>query len=292
MPSSIPGFKTLLVGATGSGKTHSIRTLIEQGITPFILFTENGMGVVGDLPEDKIHWHYVKPAKADWSAMIDSAKKINTMGLDSLAKLSDINKSKHGQFIDLLTALSNFTDDRTGESFGPVDSWGTDRAIVIDSLSGVNLMAMNLVVGSKPVKSMADWGIAQDNLERLINNLCLDTRAHFILISHLERESDEVTGGIKLMASTLGKKLAPKLPRFFDDVIMCEREGSQFTWNTAAPNADLKARNLPIQAKQPATFKTIVDNWKKQGGAIAVTPATVAAQMAGAVPASAKKVDI
>jgi hypothetical protein len=263
---SLNGFNTLLVGSTGTGKTYSLRTLIDAGITPFVLFTEPGMTTLGDLKCDKLHWKYVAPASPTWDMMIDSATKINTMSLEGLAKLGGINKQGYGQFRDVLATLANFKCDRCGECFGDVTTWGPDRALIVDSLSGLNIMAMDLVVGSKPVKAMSDWMISMDNLERLVNKLCADTKCHFILTAHLERETDEVTGGVQLMASTLGKKLAPRLPRFFDDVVMCKREGAQFFWSTAAVNADLKSRNLPIADKLEPTFRSIADGWVRAGG--------------------------
>jgi hypothetical protein len=256
----------MLLGPSGTGKTYSIRTLVDTGITPFCVFTEPGFEVLGDIPDDKLHWHYIPPASADWSALIDSAKKINTLSFESLSKMSDINKRDYNQFVTLLECLNSFTCQRCGKSFGAVDTWGPDRALVLDSLSGVNIMAMNLMVGSKPVKSQADWGVAMDNLERLIQKLCMDTRCHFILIAHAERETDEVLGGSKIMAATLGRKLAPRLPRFFSDVILTVKEGAKFTWSTAAIGADLKARNLPIADNLPPDFGQIITKWKAQGG--------------------------
>lgn len=261
LPSSVPGFNVMLCGTTGTGKTHSIRTLVEAGIETFVLFTEPGMEVLADLPPEKLHWHYVAPAAPDFADMISSAQKINTMSFEALTKLPDINKRNYTEFIDVLTTLSNFKCDRTGQSYGSVDSWGPDRAIVVDSLTGLSIMAMNLVAGSKPVKSMADWGVAIDNLERLITKLCVDTKCHFILLAHLERETDEVTGGTSLMASTLGRKLAPKLPRFFSDVVQSKRNVDKFVWSTAASNVDLKARNLPISDNLPPSFAPILSKW-------------------------------
>jgi hypothetical protein len=126
---------------------------------------------------------------------------------------------------------------------------------------------MNLIVGSKPVKSMADWGVAMDNVERFVTKFTTDIKCTAVMCAHLEREADEVTGGIQLMASTLGKKLAPKIPRFFSDVIQCQRDGSKFTWSTATPNVMLKARNLPIAMNLPPSFVPIINAWREKGGA-------------------------
>lgn len=263
-PYKVPGTNTMLCGTTGTGKTHCIRTLVDAGLEVFVLFTEPGMEVLSDLPPEKLHWKYIAPATPDFSDMISSATKINTMSFEALTKLPDINKRKYTEFIDVLTALSNFTCDRTGQSYGAVDAWDQSRVLVIDSLTGLSIMAMNLVAGSKPVKSMADWGVAIDNLERLITKLCVDTQCHFVLTAHLEREVDEVTGGTSLMASTLGRKLAPKLPRFFSDVIHVKRNVDKFVWSTASSNVDLKARNLPISDSLDPSFTPLIRAWKEK----------------------------
>ena len=268
---SIPGTNALLMGGTGVGKTYCIRTLIEAGITPFVLFTENGMRTLSDVPEDKLHWKYIPSATPSWATMKDSARKINTMDMKALSGLSDISKKNFTEFYNILDCMNDFVCDRTGEHFGNVSEWNTDRAIVIDSLSGLSEIGMNLVVGSKPMKSQADWGIAMDNLERFNTKMCLDTQCHFIMTAHAERETDELTGGTTIMPSTLGRKLAPKIPRYYDDVILCERKGTNFTWSTAANNVDLKARNLPIATNQEPSFVPIIDAWKKSGGSIQPT---------------------
>lgn len=261
---AVPGPKTLLVGGTGSGKTHAIRTLVEAGLEVFVAFTEPGMEVLADIPSDKLHWHYIPPASPDWSDMLDSATKINQLSLKVISGMEDINKRKYAGFLDLIRALGDFPDDRTGQKFGPVDSFGENRVLVIDSLSGLNILAMNLVTGSKPVKSMADWGMAMDNLERLIIKLTTDVPCPMVMIAHQERETDEVTGGTTIMASTLGKKLAPRLPRFFSDVINTKRDANKFTWSTMTHNMDLKARNIPIGDNIEPSFKPIIAAWKKR----------------------------
>lgn len=259
---SIPLPKILLVGGSGGGKTHSIRTLLAAGKEVFCIFTEPGMEVLSDCDPARLHWHYIAPSSTPWAQMIDSATKINTMSFESLTKMPDINKRQHTEFIELLSTLANFRCDRTGEVFGPVDDWGTDRFLVIDSLSGLNIMAMNLVTGTKPVKSMADWGVAMDNLERIITKLTTDLTCGLVLTAHLERETDEMTGGITLMASTLGKKLAPRLPRFFSDVIHARRDGDKFSWSTATFNVDLKARNVPIGENLSPSFVPLLSAWE------------------------------
>lgn len=260
---SVPGVNVLLMGAPGTGKTHCLRTLVDAGLEVFVIFTEPGMEVIADTDPDQVHWHYVAPAQPDWDVMIKNAKLVNQFDNAQLQKLPGMNKQAYSQFIDVLNVCNDFSCQRTGQSYGPIDSWGTDRVFVFDSLSGLNIMLLDLVVGGKPIRTLPDWGIAMDNEEKFLNKLCLGTQCHFVLSSHIDRQVDEVLGGVKLMVSALGNKLSPKIPRFFSDVVMTVRTGDEFTWSTAAAGADTKARNLPWQDKQPPSFVPIIDQWRK-----------------------------
>lgn len=270
--SNIPGAKVLVIGDSGAGKTHSIRTWLDAGIEPFVLFTEPGMEVVANVNEPgkacRMHWTYLPPATTDIDAMIESALRINSLAYDQLLRLSDINKRQFQEYVRFLQALKNFQCARCKKEFGPVSAWGTNRALNIDSLSGLSLMAMNLVIGSKPVKQQQDWGVSQDNLERGVLKLTTDYKCFVAIFAHPEREVDEVSGAVHIMASTLGRKLAPRLPRYFSDIIHAKREGTKFTWSTATANMVLKARNLPISDGLPPSFAALVEGWKKNGGVI------------------------
>ena len=275
----VAGTNVMLMGPAGTGKTHSIGTLVEAGLEVFYLALEPGLeSLVGYFSDrgkpvpDNLHWHTLKAPTASFSDLIASATNINTLSLDSLSKMADPNRGKHNQFISLLQCLNNFHDDRTGQDFGPVDKWGVDKVLVVDSLTGLGLAAMRLVVGGKPVKNMADWGIAQDQVEKILRMLCDSCPCHFVLLSHVERETDQVLGGIKLMASTLGKALAPKIPAMFSDVILTVRTGDKWSWDTANVMADLKTRNLPIKADIPPTFAQIITKWKARTAATQSLP--------------------
>lgn len=270
-PFTLPGFNVLLMGPSGTGKTHSIGTLVDEGAEVFYLALESGMeSLLGywtdrGLPvPDNLHWHKLVAPGADFTQMIQNAKNINMLNLDALAKMADPNKSKHNQFVSLLEALNNFPDDRTGEKFGAVNTWDQSRVLVCDGATGIAHCAMALVVGGKAVRNQSDWGIAQDQMEKLVRMLCDNCACHFVLLAHVERETDMVLGGVKLMVSTLGKALSPKFPAMFSDVILTERSGTTWTWNTASPMADVKTRNLPIKADNLPTFKAILEKWSSR----------------------------
>lgn len=268
---SLPGFNVLLMGPAGTGKTYSIGTLVDLGVEVFYLSIEAGMeSLLGYWTDHKIpipenlHWHKLAAPKANLTQMIANAKNINMLNLDSLAKMTDPEKSKHNQFVSLLEALNNFPDDRTGETYGPVNEWDQSHVLVIDGATGISQCAMALVVGGKAVRNQSDWGIAQDQVEKIIRMLCDNCPCHFVLLAHVERETDAILGGVKLMVSTLGKALAPKLPSMFSDVILAARSGDKWQWDTASALADVKTRNLPIRSDNPPTFKAIMDKWQSR----------------------------
>lgn len=261
-----------LLGQSGVGKTYSVRTLAEC-VETFVISTDPGIErTVFDRgrntingkthPEDRLHWHYIPPAAPSWTTLIDNADKINTMSNDALQKMPGINKAAYSQFFDLLASCANFTCDRCGEKFGPVDEWDDSRASVIDGMSGVSMMSLDLTIGAKPVISQPDWGVAMGNIERFIVKMCVDTKCTFVLMSHIDIERDEVTGGRTGMISTLGQKLAPKLPRWFDEIPHAYRNGKDFLWSTQSDLVSTKARALPISSSLPPSFKQL---WPSEG---------------------------
>lgn len=266
------GTSTLLIGPPGSGKTHSLVTLVKAGLELFVLITDpGGEESLIDACEKEgvdishVHWRYIAPASEKWGALLDMAKRINLMGYKDLTEIKQgISKSEYHQFYDLLSACANFTCDHCGEKFGPIDSWGPDRALAVDSLSGINVMAMNMMIGAKPAAHQGEWGVAMNAEEKLILKLCADLKCFFILVAHVEREMDETIGKPQLMVGALGRKLAPKLPRSFSDVVLAIKEGDKFRWSTTALNVDLKARALPLSDTLPPTFEQIVSVWKKR----------------------------
>jgi hypothetical protein len=280
MKSKIPGSKTILMGGTGTGKTFALRSLVEAGITPFIIFTEPGMETLSDtLPDDKLssllkkgehpyHYHYIPPVVSDWKALQAIGDNVNKHTYEALCKMTDSNKGKYQQWIEVIKTNNDFVCDECGQHFSDVQSWGTDRALVVDSLTGFAKMAMRLHIGGKVAKSPSDYGIAQDMVMKLLDAWTTATRCWFVLIAHEEKTQDQVTGAISRMPKSVGTAINPEIPNFFSDVIETIRTGSEFYWDTAAVGADVKARNLPISSKIPPSFVPLVTRWKEKGGVI------------------------
>lgn len=280
---TLPGFKVLNLGDSGSGKTHAIRTLLAVGIQPLVLATEPGMrslspcdnpacGVCKDTRQyPPIPWAYITPTPGDIDTLIAQAELINSRDLAFLCAIKDTTRNKqYTQFVDVLKLIKNFVDS-TGKSWGPVHSWNTDRALVLDAWTSLTPMAMDMFCGKRPAYDKSDYQIAQRALENLATMLTCQVRCHVIILAHPEKEYNEVTGQVTLTVSTVGQKLAPKLPRLFDDVPTSLRAGTKFTWSTAETNIIGKGRNLPIAAGLAPDYRPIVASWQRAGGVIEKT---------------------
>lgn len=272
--SPLPGPNILLMGDAGTGKTRSVATLVDAGIEVFYLSIEQGIESLfaywtdaGKPIPPNLHWHKIAPPKASFKELAEAALKVNTLSYESLGKMVDVNRHTHNLFIKVNEAFFDFPDDRTGKRYGSVDSWGPDRAVVVDGLTGLSRAAMSLTVGGKPIKNPGDYGIAQGQLESYLRLICDHCRCWFILLAHVEKEIDPVQGGMKITVATIGQKLPPLIPPMFSDVIYTVREGTKWTWNTAGTGVVTKARYLPWAEGITPTFKPVFDSWMSRASA-------------------------
>lgn len=265
-PQSIPGSKSILAGPIGSGKTHSIRTLVNTGLEVFCIFTERkSIGVLGPVL-DKIHWSLIEPTPPGWKKLSMATQRAMKSDAQDRAKFTEM-RGEFDSFYRLLEQLNNFVD-QSGQSFGSVEKWDQGRVLVIDSLTGVNHMVKLMLVGSRTNMTLPEVGEAQDFIEKLMRQITDTCQCHFVLTAHIERDKDEVLGGVKLLISTHGNKLGPILPRTFDNFILAQKSGDKFTWATSSSQADLTAIHLPLAAELPPNWGAVIDGWKKLGGVI------------------------
>lgn len=284
---------TLLMAPAGAGKTTSLVTLALAGIDVFVIVTEptgvdslldawerhglpldGGKDLGGGIKSGALHYSRITPAAAGWSALKDMGVRINNMSYKDLSELkSGIGKDQMKQYPKLLQQCENFQCERTGDLFGDVTTWDASRALVFDSLSGVSLIILQHTVGFKPSPHQGEWGIAMSAVEMLVLKLSSDCNCFFVLTAHIEKEPDEITGMAKVAVSTLGRKLAPKLPRFFSEVVRARKDGGgKFLWATQDSEADLKNRALPSSANLEPSFKPIVEAYRRRVAALAPTP--------------------
>lgn len=293
---------TLLIGPAGTGKTTALTSLLAEGLALRMLATEPSAPnrVLEEcrkrgIPDARFDWHFVSASTPSWGSLIDSARVVNTKSLKDIADMRDgIAKSDGKQWITMLESIQNFKSDRTGVALGDATEWGGDVAFAIDGLTGLNDMSRQLTVGLKPNPSPGEWGVMQNNLLTLIKKLASDCKCFFVLIGHVERENNELTGISNITVSTLGAKLAPKLPPAFTNVVLAKRNAATFTWSVADNGVDTKPGDLDFKDNLSPSFKPIIEAYRNRLKALpskteaGAPPPAVAAPAPAAAPPNAK----
>lgn len=260
----------LLQGEIGTGKTRSLITLLPEyldergechqgaGLETFLISMEPGSAATlgpnlcqGRGLHNALHWHYIPPATVPWATVRNYVTFANTNNIDSLLKLTDPGKIHYRQLLDVFATCANFTCDGCGEAFGDVAEWDEARAICLDSLTGLSTTAMQLVVGGKPIRTLPEYGAAMEFIESFMRLFWGNTRCSAILLAHIDREISPLTGLSTITTHTIGQKLAPKLAKMPDEVILAQHINSQYTWTTELEGYELKHRRLPPSILAP-----------------------------------------
>jgi hypothetical protein len=267
----------LLSGEIGTGKTRSLITLLPEyidergavhtgaGLHPFVISIEPGIeATLGrnlcgspSAPSPCIHYHYLKPLAVDWETMRKFTLLANTLDIDALTKMQDPARNKYTQMLDLYSICSNFTCTACGEEFGPIDKWDEDHAVALDGLTGATTIARRTICGGSPFLSLPKIGGIQGLLEGFFDLWWGGTLCTAILLAHLERETDPLTGQSRLALSTIGQKLAPRLTKKPDEVITARRTSRGYVWDTAEDDMELKTRRLPRSPNLPPDFSQL-----------------------------------
>ena len=277
---ALAGPKVLLEGPSGSGKTHSLGTLVDWAAaqTPalevFVLFTENGLETLKGYWADRglpipanLHWHVTATPALGLDSLIEGARNVGLLTYEGLTKLIDPKRAQNNPWEKFLRVLADFKDDRTGQSFGNVGTWGADRILINDSLSETANACFRMVTGNKPMAAQNEYLVGQTNLLNWLRWMTQALQCTFVITAHVQRQLNEVTGTTQLMTKAIGKALADDIPQLFSDTIYCVREGTKWYWDTAAASVDTKTRNLPYQSKLSPDFAQIMEKWKARAEA-------------------------
>lgn len=267
------GPKVLLLGNEGTGKTDSIRTLVEAGLKVFCVFSEPGMEVLVDPTRGRkvytcvegLHWAYFPVAQPSFADLADAADKLNKFSFEALSNMAPQNREKYRTYWQIMACMANLKCDRCSQSFGPADRLPYDEwAVVNDSLTSFSKAGLYGHIGSKPAVHRGEYGVVMKNIESYIDTFVGAMPCMGVMMAHVDKEPNEVTGGFENMVATLGQKLAPKIPRPFSDVVLAKRDKDKFTWSTIDTGYKLKTRNFAFSADLPPTFVPLVKKWKER----------------------------
>jgi hypothetical protein len=266
------------MGLSGTGKTYAYGTLADwcekNGFELAILFTENSQETFlgyfrdhGREPPPCVYWHQQGTKPISLKNLISAADSVGKLSYESLAKSIDGNRGgENNAFWKILQSCADFKDDRTGKSLGPVDAFGIKRIFAIDSLTELGNAAMKMQIGSRPMASPGDYGVAQNNLMNFLRLITQGMACPFAMTAHVDREIDGITQSTKVMIKAIGKALATEIPTMFSEMIYTVREADKFFWDTSAYGVDTKTRSLGYRSKIEPNYALIFDVWKKRAG--------------------------
>lgn len=228
--------KLLFVGNSGAGKTGALTSLVQAGYELKIIDLDSGLDAL------------IQHVKAADPKLLD---KIEYVSFRDPMKMTAQGPKVAGTpkaYVNALTCLETWPEDGTNPA-----EWGRDTILVLDSLTNAGRAAFQWARAMNPSsKDPRQWyKAAQDVIEDLIANLTSDSfGVNVIVISHVDivETSD---GRIKGFASSIGKALGPKLPRFFNTMILSETTGS-------GKNVKRTIKTMPtamLDLKNPAPMK-------------------------------------
>lgn len=248
--------KLLIVGHSGAGKTAALISLVEAGYKLRILDFDNGLEFLAQLVMAKCP---------------DKISNISYMSFRDTMKAGPagmIVKGTPKAFPNAVNALDKWEDGT------PASSWGQDTVIVVDSLTRMGRAALAWAKQMNPgFKDPRLWyAPAQGAVEDVIANLTgEDIKANVVVITHIDVREDvdergKVTGSDSF-PSSVGKALGPKIPQYFNTILVAETVGSgqntkrQFRTYPTGELSWVKVPKLNVGATYPIDtgLKTLFD---------------------------------
>lgn len=261
------GVKQVLFGPLGSGKTGSICTLLkywdEVPITPVVLAHDpNAISTLRNVCEklnvdfSKIIFYYFPESDSDWSAIHSYMDRVAHLDYDGISKMP-YTDSKREMAAPYMNFLFKMMQERINgvpiTNLDPLKYW-----VFHDGLSHITRMSVEMAVGAKPTLHQGEWNVAQKSLITLIKPFVAG-RCNYTLISHEEREINEISGLQQITLSAVAKKNAAQvLSLGFGEVAHTSiTEKGQFVWQfgARAPHCLTKTRFFnQLGAEVPADY--------------------------------------
>lgn len=241
--------KLLFIGDSGSGKTGALSSLANAGYKLFILDYDNGLDALRNFTQpDKL-------SNVEFVTLTDRLKLIGN---------SMVPAEPPKAYLQGMQLLNHwkYTDKETKEliDHGPVETWGPDRVLVIDSLTifGQTILRFILQLAGRSGQNpqLQEWGAAMAKQEELAQLLFSDViKCHVIITAHvtyIEREDGRATG----YPSALGSKLPPKIGTYFNTVLLAKTLGMGASAKRliyTQPQGMVELKN-PVSNKVPESF--------------------------------------
>ena len=189
--------RVMVIGDSGSGKTHQIGLMANAGYNVHVADFDNGL-------------HNLRPLLTKEGA---SRLQYETF-TDTLKDISAYNR--------FLKVLQNWPGKGALETWGPSDLLAIDTGtFMADAILRRELANSGKKMTDRPTQN--DWGNAVREFELLLTLLSSpEIKASILMNMHIRRMEDEATGMTREFPSVIGKVLPSKVGRYFNAVILVE----------------------------------------------------------------------
>lgn len=259
-----PITKLLLLGDSGSGKTGSLACLANAGYKLRILDFDNGLDILHPFLTP------VGVSNVTYVTLTDSIVGSPTGPVPSGIPTA---------FTRGVSLLNHWkTPD---EDLGPITSWDSSCVLVIDSLTFMSdrcldwVCAINGRLGQHP--QIQDYGVANDRIEKVFEILYSPAvKCNVIVLTHIAYLGGNGLDDGRGYPMCLGKKLPPKISRYFNTVVRAKAVGAGTALQrkiitTPEFNLDLKSTvptvlpaELPLSTGLLTIFRAVADAAKPQ----------------------------
>lgn len=293
-----PIIKMLLIGDSGTGKSGALASLALAGYQLRILDFDKGCAEV------------IKGAILE-AGKPEAMKNVIIQPMDDQLQILPgkiIPRGVPQSFQNALKLMENWSPKsvKTADELGSPSKWGSNCVLVIDSLTHLCNAALAYVQVANSNAggqvTQPEWGNAQRMVEQMLTLLySSEFHTNVIVISHVtyDRMDNQVddkgnpTGEVKGNPTSLGRALPPKIPSYFNHMLMCEKSGMGSSTQrniSTVPNMQVNAKSplmKRVPAKLPITtgLATYFDIALGRSSGVVATPSTAA----GVVPAAATK---
>lgn len=244
--------KALVLGESGAGKTGSLVSLVKEGFKLHILDFDNKV-------EDGILPILIKRECPDKMQNVDYEPLRDKFKATPAGHILDGIPQSYTKCLGLL--------DKWSDGSLPKD-WGPDHFIVLDSLKFCAEAIFNWAQAMAPgVKDPRQWyGTAQKGVEHILDNLTAKWfNTNVLVLCHVDYQS-RPDGTMKGLPLSIGKALAPDIPTYFDNMILCKVDGPNKRLIQTIPTAMIDLKNpaaavmspsLPIETGLATFVKTL-----------------------------------
>lgn len=210
-------YKGLHVGDSGTGKTGALAALVEDGYRLRVLDFEDGLDPIAGYVKAE---HKEKLGNVSYHTLKDQFQMVG----------SYLAIKKAPSFQRAMKLLQNWEDDSAPEgSYGPVESWGDDIILVVDTLGSMSRASFNMILhannalapsGGRGGPEQSHYGTAQNNVERLLDMLTTPevVPCHVIINAHWSWQEGD-SGVSRPYPRTIGKALDPKVGEKFNNML-------------------------------------------------------------------------